>query len=67
LTKSETRRDPESEVSETQSDVESENHDSHSNPSLDSGIILKPSKLEEVYDAAGTVNISFENEIDTAL
>ena len=67
LSKSETPNDPESEVMESQSVAESETHESHSIPSLDSGIILKTAGLKQIYETNGNVNLSFKDETDTAL
>ena len=67
LSKSEAPNDRESEVMESQSVAESETHEIHSIPSLDSGIMLKTAGLKQINKTNGNVNLLFEDETVTAL
>ena len=67
LSKGEAPNDPESEVMESQSVAESETHEIHSIPSLDSGIIVKAVGLQQINGTNGNVNLSFKDAQETPL
>ena len=60
--------DVDAEVAESQSNTVShchkqpEIHNSQSTPSFDSGIIMKPSKIETIHKTEGKLNRAFEDE-----